>query len=290
MQILSRSNARILSLLLAAAALVWSGCDASGLMSSERSESLTIEYGGTAVTHTPVDGANLSSSDGRSLAADAPTGEGGVRLDLQGRAEGNLYFHPAQVPSNGSFSTDLEVTGPNGEKQSAVNVTHTRTGKNAYRVEAGIGALRADGATLELRRNDKVLFRRSLSPGDLSDGTAIGTTDKEACSWHYETVTAEDGDTVTIVETDYCYPDDEEDGENSTAKTDGVVTADASMSEKCEGRTVVQPTATDKGPFTATHIALIFEGSNVSADQVSGVEMTGAKRLAIVDGSFDEAR
>lgn len=269
----------ILFAILLVGPLAWVGCDTT-TPSVDAPQDLVMTYeGDVPIKHSAVGNGQLEVGDDGTVLFRSPTGEGGIRLDVEGARKGDFFFRPAGIGQRGTFVQS--ILGRNGQPLAQVN--HRRLAGGKYQMTADLGNVDIRSAALQLRNGDNVLYETPLSP---TSGTnaPIGKASQDPDSWHYETETV-DGESVTVISVDY-----EDDPEATTSPTPPADHDMAPKSTTNDGQAMVWPSGAKKGPFPSTHVSLVLKGTSISPGDVAGVSLTGAKELTVLNAALDNAR
>jgi hypothetical protein len=207
----------------------------------------------------------IPSSNG-SVLVESPTGRGGVHVDVDG-ARTDLYFRADPASRTPIFSTSLIGRTRSGERHPLVAFDHSRTADGRYTSTSRIDGFDVQNAAVEFRNQDQVLQRTPLSQIPLSSGGMMSSD--WPTSFHYETETLEDGQSITVIAWDYEVESDSTAGGSSLSY---------------DGNATVWPEGTDGAPLTVTHVALVLKSAALPANAIEGVSLTGASRLALLNG------
>jgi len=259
--------------------LVWAGCDATTSSSPDGSKNLVMTYeGDVPIKHSALGDGLLDIDGDGSVSFRSPTGEGGVRLDVNGMKKGDFYFQPAGIATGETFTTGIVGR----QERVLAQVNHRRSSDDTYRMTAELGDIDVQSAKLQLRSGENVLYEAPLSP---TTGTSapVGKSSREPASWHYGTETV-DGETITVISVDY-----EENPEANAAPNPPSEHEFSPKSTSNEGQAMIWPSGTKKGPFPSTHVSLVLEGTSISPGDVAGVSLSGAKELTIFNAALGNA-
>lgn len=273
----ARSIRWILLTLLLVAPLVWAGCDTTA-PSSNASQDLVLTYeGDVPIKHSALGEGALEVGEDGTVSFKSPTGNGGIRLAVDGARKGDFYFQPAGVSQGGTFTQS--VLGKTGEPLAQVN--HRRAADGSYRMTANLGKVDVRSAALQLRNGDDVVYEAPLSPTSRTNAP-VGKASREPNSWHYSTETIEGEGTVTVISVDY----------ETKVAADPTPPSNRDYAPKSttnEGQAMIWPSGTKKGPFPSTHVSLVLKGTSISPGDVQGVSLTGAKELTIFNAALGNA-
>lgn len=258
--------------------LVWAGCDATTSSSPDGAKNLVMTYeGDVPIKHSALGDGLLDIDGDGSVSFRSPTGEGGVRLDVNGMKKGDFYFQPAGIGTGETFTTGIVGR----QEQVLAQMNHRRSENDTYRMTAELGDIDVQSAKLQLRSGENVLYEAPLSP-TTSTSAPVGKSSREPTSWHYGTETVE-GETITVITVDY-------EQESTTSSVSPPPSRDFSpKSTTHEGQAMIWPSGTKKGPFPSTHVSLVLEGTSISPGDVAGVSLSGAKELTIFNAALGNA-
>lgn len=252
--------------LMAAAALLYSGCDMAGEGANQNRE-IIFELGQGA-KYGATEDAVLSQGPSGQLRVESPSGKGGVFLEVADARRGDLYFLPPLIPENGAFAIELIGRTPGAAEEPLARILHRKLADGRYRLAVDLSSLDANVVTIELRDAGETIYRKEGIPVDSDGPIHVGTTSEGPTSFHYEVITI-DGEKVTIVEVDY---------ENQQP---------TSLDSTSTGRALVWPAFGEAGPFASTHVAFIPEDGAPSEISISGIALEGAEELVIVEEDFE---